>query len=91
MSNLQTIAATKNVVWSGEKSQYNMWKKKFIFNSKGQKLHEGFTLNKDDYQKIPEGAKETEQKRIKKDIENYMDKNNKLLELLVNSINHNKR
>ena len=92
MSNLQTQAANRYVVWNGEPRQYEMWRKKFVVNCRSRRVYGGFELDKDDYPKLPSKANITdkEKKEHFEKLEDFMDKNYKSFEHLVNSIDHNK-
>ena len=92
MSNLQTQAANRYVVWNGEPKQYKMWRKKFMVNCRSRRVCAGFELDKDEYPELPNKEKITdEERRIhNKKVEEFMDKNNKSFEHLVNSIDHNR-
>ena len=91
MSNLQTQAANRYVVWNDKPKQYEMWRKKFLVNFRSRRVYAGFELDKDDYPKLPE-EKVTEEQKMNhdKNVEEFMDKNYKSFEHLVNSIDHNK-
>ena len=92
MSNLQTQAANRYVVWNGEPKQYEMWKKKFLVNCRSRRVYKGFVLDEVDYPKLPEGSNATVEKKkvYDNEVEEFMDKNYKSFEHLVNSIGHNK-
>ena len=63
MSNLQTQAANRYVVWNGEPKQYEMWRKKFLVNCRSRKVHAGFELDEDDYPKLPNKEKATDEEK----------------------------
>ena len=91
MSNLQTQAANRYVVWNGKPKQYEMWRKKFLVNCRSRRVYAGFELDEDDFPKLPkEKVTEEQKKNHDKNVEEFMDKNYKLFEHLVNSIDHNK-
>ena len=54
MSNLQTQAANRYVVWNGKPKQYEIWRKKFLVNCRSRRVYAGFELDKDDYPKLPD-------------------------------------
>ena len=92
MSNLQTQAANRYILWNGEEKQYEMWRRKFMVNCRSRKVYEGFEIEEWECPKLETGRKYTdeEKKEIEEEIESIIEKNDKSFEHLVNSIDHNK-
>ena len=88
MSNLQTQAANRYVVWNGEPKQYEMWKNKFLVNCRSRRVYKGFVLDKDNYPKLPDKSTISEEKKkvYDNEVEEFMDKNYKSFKHLKKSM-----
>ena len=87
MSNLITQAANRYIVWNRKKTQYKMWRNKFMVSCRSRGVSDGFEINEEDVLKLKlkEATEDT-----KKEIKEYELMNDRSFEQLVNSIDHNK-
>ena len=92
MSNLQTQAANRYILWNGEEKQYEMWRRKFMVNCRSRKVYEGFEIEEWECPKLETGKQYTDEKKkeIEEALETIKEMNDKSFEHLVNSIDHNK-
>ena len=92
MSNLQTQAANRYILWNGEQKQYEMWRRKFMVNCRSRRVYKGFELNewKCPTKEADKVYSDQELKEIEESLEEFMEKNDRAFEHLVNSIDHNK-
>ena len=87
MSNLITQAANRYIVWNGKKTQYKMWRNKFMVNCRSRGVADRFKINEDNVSKLPSGiVTDEDKKEYKKELKEFQQMNDISLKYLVNSI-----